>query len=139
MGFWNLLASLIYAFIDFIVFELATLAIFKINDKNSIKIGSRKGKFKPSEYFVFGMIGLAISYFYISNLFQDLVIEKLVLLKWWLFLILSGLFSLSMLILSKFVLNRRWDFRMVIISLILLGTVVIISVLGVLIRLKIIQ
>jgi len=127
-SFWLFLASLVYAFLDFIFFEIIMLSTFKLTKNNAIKI-RWDNKIKKSEYYVFGAILLALIYFYISNNFQEMIIFKLQLLKVWLFLIVILLFLISVFILARFVLDRDWKFRLVIIPLIIMGFILAMTIL----------
>ncbi|GBE20553.1 hypothetical protein BMS3Abin17_01294 [archaeon BMS3Abin17] len=129
MDIWSVLVSLNYALIDVIFIEVIIFTLFKINDRNAIKIGSNKGKFKESEWFVFGFMIVSIIFFYLSNLLQNWAILQLTSLKWWLLLILLGLSLLSTLFLAKCMLGRKWRFRLVLYPLILLIITILTAVL----------
>ncbi|MBU4352191.1 MAG: hypothetical protein KJ939_03870 [Nanoarchaeota archaeon] len=122
---WLFLASLVYAFLDFIVIEVIMLSTFKLTKNKAVRV---RNKIKKSEYFVFGTISLALIYFYISNALQDWSIMRLITLKAWLFLIIIILFLFSVFLLAKFVLDRNKEFRLVIVPLIIIGFIIVMTI-----------
>ena len=108
MGFWEILATLVFAVGDFIFVEIVAYLIEDNSD------------FKKSEYFVFGILCFSLLFFYISNLFQDLIVNFLSSFTWWLIPMLIISLGFSILFLAKWVLGRKWSFRLVIIPLIVI-------------------
>lgn len=115
MDFWILLATINYVFIDFIIAELVALAI------------EEKTRFNLTEWIVLLTLGSALALFFFSNILQEYIVSQIVKIKGWLFLTLLGLLSLSIFILTKLILGRRWGFRLVVISLISLIITIIIG------------
>lgn len=114
MDFWTILGTLNYALIDLFIAELLGYMIIKFSH------------FKKSEYFVFGTIFFGIIIFYLSNELQDLTVGYIKLFKGWLFPLFLGAISLDIFLLSKFILKRRWDFRLVKISFMFLSITIVI-------------
>lgn len=119
MVLFEIMASLAYAFIDFIALEVIATIIFKVNKQGAVQLFSRRGAFKPTEYFVIGAIGLALFYFYLSNILQDFITLHLASLGWWLFPVLLFLSGFSSLWLCVVILGRTWSFRTTVVSLLL--------------------
>ncbi len=132
MDIYVTLASLTFATIDIIAFEMLLAAIFITKD-GQIKITMDYlfgiSTYRKTHYYVFSVILIGIIYFYSSNFIQDQVVS---------YLSLSGIKTIPSFIasigfasfwLTKITLGRRWEFPLVwgsglvtILSLILLMT-----------------
>jgi hypothetical protein len=113
--FWEIIATLNFAFIDMIIAVIMSLII-----------SNQTRYFKKSEYFVFWTIGGAIGLFFLSALFQNSIVIWLANLKGWLFIIFIVLFALSVLIIAKFELDRKLGFRLVLVPLVILIAIIVI-------------
>ena len=110
---WNFLSYLNYALFELLIAEVIGLTIEKTRH------------FKKSEYYVFSTILVGIVIFFMSGIFQELIISYLIILNGWLFLLFFFIFSIDILVLAKFGLERRWGFRLVLIPLVIIILIVI--------------
>lgn len=119
MGLYEIIAQLIYAILDIIGIEIILTAMFKVNKKGSIKLRT-DNEFQPTSLFVYGVLIISVAYFFLSNRVQDNVISIFVTEGWKTIPLLGAAASFAVFWLTKIMLGRRWDFKMVWMSLVVL-------------------
>ena len=117
MGFLEFLATLNFSLIDLIFFELLITLIFFVDKGGNIKFtldylfGISSTKY--TEVYVFTVIILGIIYFYLTNIYQKIIIDFFVkFIGWYLILSFLMLLSLTIFWISKFIVGRRFKFRL---------------------------
>lgn len=126
-GMWHFLATLAYAFLEFLIIEGISIAIFRVNAKYAVQLGSHSGKFRVSEFYVFGVIIFGLISFYVSNALYSRGVAQLELLGWYLIPVLLVLFATSCILLAVLVLKREWGFRLVLIPIVVIIVTVILT------------
>ncbi|MEK6823915.1 MAG: hypothetical protein AABY06_02665 [Nanoarchaeota archaeon] len=124
MNVEQIIATLNFSLIDLVFVELLLTAIFVVDRDGKIKYTFDYlfglSKYKASEYYVYGVIILGVTYFYLSNYFQDRIISFLItkLGVYYLSLLFFILLFFIIFWISKVILGRNWNFRLVSIPII---------------------
>lgn len=118
--FWFVLANFSYALVDIIGFEFILSLIFTVKD-GKIKFTFDRGmsKYRKTKVFVFVFILAGLIFFNLSNIFQNNITILFASLGWKTIFLFLMLLSFAVFWITKIILNRRWDFRLVIYSIIL--------------------
>lgn len=126
MSIYNELASLTFATIDLIVFEILLLGIFIVQDgkiKFTFDYLFGLSKYRKTYYYVFPVIFLGVIYFYSSNIMQGMFIDFLSSKGWKTIPSFTASLSFASFWMTKVTLGRKWKFPLVWIS----GLIVLIS------------
>lgn len=114
---WEILASLIYAVIDFIAIEVILTAIFTFDENNNIKITFgrlfRDTRYKKTSFFIYITLLIIVCYFYISNYIQDNIISYIITIGWKTIPLFTAVVSFAVFWLAKVFAGRNWDFELV--------------------------
>ena len=120
MGFWNLVANLIFAGIDLIAYEMILSIIFRV-DNNGVKFFFDwlfgLSKYISTIIYILVSICLGIIYYFGSNYFQEDIIQLFVNMKWKVLPLFVGVYSLAAFWLAKINLGRKLSLPVVWISL----------------------
>ena len=112
MGFFETIAQLIYAILQFIVIEVIFSAIFRVEDGN-IKITFGSSKYKKTSLYVCIVLFIVVAYFYVSNYMQDNITSFFATTGWKTIPTLAAVSSFAIFWLTKVILGRTWGFRLV--------------------------
>lgn len=117
MEIYETLAQCIYAYIDFIAIEIFLVVIFTIDDKNNIKLtfGRIFGdtKYKKTSLFIYLIIVIVPFYFFFSNSLQTTITTYLITTGWKTIPSFTAIVSFSIFWLTKIILGRKWEFKLV--------------------------
>lgn len=119
MPIYETFASLTFATIDLIAFEILLLSIIIVDDgkiKLTFDFLSGMSSYRNTYYYVFPALILGIIYFYLANMFQETIISYISLLEWKTMPLFISSVSFAIFWMTKISLGRRWIFPLVWIS-----------------------
>ncbi len=119
MEFMTFLANLNYAFIDFL-FVGAMLYFVDIRSKHN---------FRKEDQFMILTLGVALAFFFVSNMLQDGAVSFLSSFEWyWGLLLLIFLSTTSLSFLVKFMKEKNWNHKLVKYPLMLASVTVLVGI-----------
>lgn len=131
--FLPFLANLNLAIIDLVMLEIIMIFIFTVDKGGNVKYTLDRlfgiSKSKATETYVFSLIAIGVLYFFVSNYFQETVMAFLInTFEFYLILTFIVLLSFSIFWISKFIIGRKFTFRLCWIPLLVsIGIAVLLS------------